>query len=413
MISRALALLFVGLVLALAWPFARMSMGAWKGGEGDVASAIRWNPADALGQRAMAYRHLEAARPVEAEAAARASLERAPMDGPAVAAWALAREMQDDGQSAALGMSHAADVAPRTTVARRWLLGRAVAAGDGSAFRLHLDALARVDPASVDEIAAPLGSLVGTPLGLELRALLSESPPWRSRLWQAWWGQAGRSFVFHSYLASLAVNARLSREEAMSWSAALERDSRFEELAWLWQQGHRESGPRTLEGITDAGFRAAPEGYGFGWRAWPVPGASVAFSPGSGPRPDDSALVLHFSGQRVPFEHVQQLLWLAPGEYRLDYKVRADGLRAAQGLAWNVHCVPGEVLVGQGAPAKGRQAWRSSSFVFRVPESGCRAQRLVLRLRAIGPSEQWAAGGVRYGALRLEATSLTSRPGAH
>ena len=78
-----------------------------------------------------------------------------------------------------------------------------------------------------------------------------------------------------------------------------------------------------------------------------------------------------------------QLLRLAPGGYRL--AMRVDGPSRANGLAWNILCVPGNNALLQlplGTVGRG-----SVSGAFAVPAAGCPAQTLELRGRPGESSE--------------------------
>ena len=78
-----------------------------------------------------------------------------------------------------------------------------------------------------------------------------------------------------------------------------------------------------------------------------------------------------------------QLLRLAPGGYRL--AMRVDGPSRANGLAWNILCVPGNnALLSLPLGTVGRG---SISGAFAVPEAGCPAQTLELRGRPGESSE--------------------------
>lgn len=399
--ARLLAVLVIATGVALALPVVRLGLASWHGAQGAVASALAWWPADARAAGAVAAERFREGDVEAAGQAAMRALASAPMDGRAWSVLGLARAARGDEPTAVAVMSRAAEVAPRDAVVRAWLLERAWKTGDASAFQQHLDALLRVNPDAIPDLAGPLSGLIGTELGLALRQTLAEAPPWRSALWAAWWQQPGRSPVLHAYLASLATGARLPRAEVMSWSSALERDGHHAEMAWLWRQGTREDGVPPAALLFDGGFRSPPSGYGLGWRLHPTPGVSAVFSPGSGPSPLDSALVLQFAGQRVPFEHLLQLTRLPPGDYTLGFDVRADGLRTAHGLQWAVHCLPGWRELAASTPAKGRHGWREGTLAFTVPAESCDTQVVRLRLRALGPSDQWVSGSVRYANLGI------------
>lgn len=399
--ARTLAMVLVIACLALAWPVLREALAAWHGSQGDAARAWARSPGDARAAVAVAAGRLADGDASGARQAALHALADAPMEGRAWAVLGLSLVADGNEALAAAVMGRAVEVAPRNRTVRAWLLERAWASGDAAAFRHHLDALLRVDPAVIPQLAGSLSGLIGTELGLALRQELAERPPWRAALWQAWWQMPGRSPLFHAYLGSLAAGGGLTRAEAMLWSHALERDGAYALLAWLWQQGNREDGVPMPALLTDGDFARPPAGFGLGWRLTPAAGVRAVFSPGSGPSPAQSALVVQFAGQRAPFAHLMQILRLPPGEYTLRYQVRADGLRTAHGLQWAAYCLPSWQELAAGPLARGRHGWRVEAMPLAVPATACETQVLRLRLRALGPSDQWAAGGLRYAELRL------------
>lgn len=401
MARRVVAALLVLVSLALAVPVARVAWAAWLGTNGDIDGALQVHRSDGRALRARAARALQQGEVAAAERDARAALAAAPMDGTAWALLGAAREALGDTSGAEQAMEQAVRLDPREVMPRLWLLAEAERRQDGPVFTQHLDALLRAHPEQVEVLAGRLAAFIGTPLGLQVRSALATAPPWRARLLQAWWLQQGRAFLFHAYLSSLAKGQRLRRDEAIAWSNALERDSQFAAMAWLWQQGNTEDGAPPKALLVDGGFRAPPANYGLGWRVFSPPGASVVVSPGSGPTPGTGALVLQFFGQRVPFDNVHQYLRLSAGRYELAYQVRADGLRNERGLQWMMRCPGTWQVLGESPPAKGRHGWREDAFTFTVPPQGCDTQLLSLRLQASGPSEQWLAGGLRYAGLTL------------
>jgi hypothetical protein len=104
----------------------------------------------------------------------------------------------------------------------------------------------------------------------------------------------------------------------------------------------------------------------------------------------------------VPFSHVSQLLALAPGEYRLQGRVRVDSLRNERGLQWQVVCAHGDrQVLAATERVRGTELWQPFSVVVSVPEHECRAQWLQLILAARIPAEQHISGQVWYDDLRI------------
>ena len=88
-------------------------------------------------------------------------------------------------------------------------------------------------------------------------------------------------------------------------------------------------------------------------------------------------LRIEFSGARVRFANVEQLLLLPAGHYRLSGKVKAEDLHTARGLWWQLYCHSGPHL-GHTGLVSGNTDWTDFSLDFDVPQKNCSAQLLRL-----------------------------------
>ncbi len=80
--------------------------------------------------------------------------------------------------------------------------------------------------------------------------------------------------------------------------------------------------------------------------------------------------------------YISQVLTLKPGNYRIDYKTRAN-LNAEKGVRWIVHCMntTDYTELGTGKALAGFFDWQTDQLHFTVPDDNqCKAQKLTLVL---------------------------------
>lgn len=235
-----------------------------------------------------------------------------------------------------------------------------------------------------------------------LQPLLADPPEW-------WDG-------FFSYAAANArqvetvifLHQRRSRDKAPS-SAGEQRvflDRLWKEERWLeaylaWLNGLDERQQQGLGNLYNGGFELPVTGVGFDWRISSPRGALVEITETYGTR-GGKALHVAFNGQRVRFQHVQQPLYLEPGTYRLQGRVRPDGLRAERGLRWAVRCAGSDArLLAESDSFLGTDDWQVFATNFTVPEANCPAQMLRLELQGQAELDFEAWGGIWFDDLTI------------
>ena len=102
--------------------------------------------------------------------------------------------------------------------------------------------------------------------------------------------------------------------------------------------------------------------------------------------------------------HQWQMLALAPGNYRLNGRVRLDDLRSDRGLVWTLSCAEDGRQLAETEPMSGHTAWRSFSLDFAVPAEACGGQWLTLRVPARIAAEQRIGGVAWFDDLKINAS---------
>ncbi len=215
----------------------------------------------------------------------------------------------------------------------------------------------------------------------------------------AWWP------AFFNYAAVNAVNTATVRAlyalhpgaEALdasvhtSYLSRLQRDGAWMEayFAWLNRLGKDDLGQ--LANIYNGGFERPPSGVGFDWITARTHNVSITPASTYGVI-GDRALRLSFNGQRVPGNLIHQFTVLAPGNYSMRGRIRADGLKISRGLEWTLTCVGTATPLAVSERFAGSDQWRFFTLQFAIPDVGCQGQDLSLRVAASVPLDYQVDG---------------------
>ena len=99
----------------------------------------------------------------------------------------------------------------------------------------------------------------------------------------------------------------------------------------------------------------------------------------------------HFIGRPAGGGGLQQPLLLAPGDYQLSLRAKAEFLHSEGGLQWIVRCAGGPTVAELG-PLEGSFDWDTRRVAFTVPADRCPGQWLELRNPAVRGSAQVVSG---------------------
>ncbi len=368
--------------------------------ERSPGKALEWSMQPEAQSREVQRLAVEKEDLAAARSLAEQMLEASPLRGTAYAA--LARATDDEARAARL-MAIAARLSPRERGTQAWLADHHAAAGRFEEAVEHFDQLLKLSPRQAHTVMPALLSLAMHPEGLAAVAdrMGRDAPSWRERFLRAWAQAAPNDAMLDTLFGRLrSAPHPLATAERDQWIARLVQRGRIASAYFIWVDGLTEVQRTHVGNIFDGGFELLSVDGGFGWKFGRVPGASVRQQPGAGVS-GSRALVVEFQHRRVPFEHVQQLLALPKGKYRLSGRVRLDDLRTDRGLVWTIECAQKRLPLGHSPSFAGRQSWLDFESVFEVPGEDCAAQVLRLRLDARTPAEQWVGGRVWFDDLRI------------
>ena len=374
----------------------------------DPEQALAWEPDHAAALLALAQRQLGPAKTDleldEVGDLARRALGADPLDGRALSVLGTVAERRGNAPWAEALMRAAAARSPRDLAAQLWLANAALRTGDVASALARFDNILKVKPALAAGLLPSLASLADTPAAVDpLAGFLGSGPAWRPAMLEAVTRRAG-SLPGVRRLFGLLQAGPLppTTAETGAYLQRLLRDGLYEAAYLAFLESLPPAGRASPGYLRDGDFAAPSQGIPFDWLLVPTAGVRTAIVPPS-PAMPRGRLRVEFSGSRVAFGNVSQLLLLPPGRYRLTGEVEAVDLRTTRGVWWRLSCADHpETQLGTSDLAVGTFARRQFSFGFDVPESSCRAQRLVLELPARVASESQISGRVEYGAMRIE-----------
>jgi hypothetical protein len=323
---------------------------------------------------------------------ARRALRVEPLNAAAltILGLAFAKGGQQARADGALGAAGA--MSWRVSEAQAWLLQRRLKEGRIDDALRHADALLRTG--EDDRLQTRLFTLLNAAAALPaargaLVLRLGASPPWRQ-----------------AFLAQLPASAATGVLDAMRAGPAPPTSIEFgPAIAALITAGDFQGGAAQwallspLARVTggwphDGSFQGGADGTDFTWSTPQGAGADADIETAPGPH-GGRALRVEYDGYTLA-SFPRQLLVLAPGRYRLDWRQFTEAGEPNR-LAWTVRCAGDGRLLGMATPGQGAPGgWNAATIAFETPP-GCPAQWLAL---TPAPGERRQSIVVWYGAFR-------------
>ena len=334
---------------------------------------------------------------------AQRALRASPLSARAFTLLGLIAERKGDQKNADTLMRIAAARTWRDQTTDEWLLNNEAHRGDYAQALPYADALLRISYSFQPELFPVLASFTVDPRAFEaLTAFLAAAPPWR-----AWFLSelsarlANQTRVVQLYTALKDSENPPTKEELRPYLNRLIKDENFELAYQTWQatlppqQRADETHPFNRD------FQFPVDGLPFNWSLEAVPGADIqVVSTVEGGK--KRALRVEFSGARVRFENVKQLMLLPAGDYSFSGKVKTAELRTVRGLWWRIFCANASTnTLANTELVSGTMPWTDFTVKFQVPTTDCGAQWLKLELPARIDPELRIEGQVWYQDLRI------------
>jgi hypothetical protein len=338
---------------------------------------------------------------------AQRALRSSPLNARAFSLLGLIAERKGDEKDADALMRIAAARTWRDQTTNEWLLNREAHRGDYSQALPYADAMLRISYKSQSELFPVLASFTVDPRAFEaLTAFLAASPPWRSWfLSELSVRLANQTRLVQLYAALKDSENPPTKAELRPYLTRLIKDENFELAYQTWQATlpPPQRADKTYPFNRD--FEFPVDGLSFNWSLETTPGADIQIVP-SVDGGKKRALLVEFSGARVHFANVKQLLLLPAGDYSFSGKVKTAELRTARGLWWHIFCANASAnTLANTELVSGTMPWTDFMVKLQVPAADCGAQWLQLELPARIDAESRVEGQVWYQDLRVAPTT--------
>ncbi len=393
-------ILAVPMLIAIGWRAATLGL-ADHYARRDPERALALRPKHSLALAARAEQLAEAGQWSDATALARKSLQANPLQSRAYRLLARAAQAQGDVKQAYALYRIAARRLPRDVPTRTWLFNHHLQHGQAAAAMGDLDAILSAKPTLIPALTGTIHGFATQPeLQPAFVEALRKSPPWRATVLSLVVQQAP-DFDGTARLMQRLRSAPEGIDSAIAniWVERLINERRYEQAYVQWAAALVPEAREVIGNVFNGNFELPISNRGFDWRIDATPGVRFDLLAAGGD--SGAALRLAFDDQRVPTNHLSQLLVLPPGRYQLQGRVRLEDLRSERGLVWSLTCAEdGRALLSSEA-MHGNAPWRSFSAVFEISGDACQAQWLRLQLPARIPSEQRIGGIIWFDALRV------------
>jgi tetratricopeptide (TPR) repeat protein len=335
---------------------------------------------------------------------AQRALRASPLNARALTLLGLIAERKGDQKNAEALMRIAAARTWRDETTDEWLLNREAHRGDYAHALPYADAMLRTSWPSIPELFPVLASFTVDPRAFEaLTALLATAPPWRSWFLSELSARlANQTRLVQLYAALNDSENPPTKDELRPYLNRLINDENFELAYQTW---HATLPPEQRVDETypfNRNFEFPVDNLPFNWNFEDIAGADsqVVSSVDSGKK--HALLLVEFSGARVRFANVKQLLLLPAGDYSFGGRVKTAELRTSRGLWWRIFCANASAsTLANTELVSGTMPWTDFTVKFQVPATDCGAQWLQLELPARVDSELRVEGQVRYQDLRI------------
>lgn len=353
----------------------------------DPQAALRLDTGNVAAMLHLARRQLREGNNDAARDTSRHALSIAPAYGEAFALVARAAMAGDDEDASSL-LSIAARRAPSDTAIRGHSAAAALRSGDFASAMQQVNALLRLG-AETPRIYPGLASQAEDPrFAQALAATLSTEPDWRNSF-MSYLGSKGSPTAVDRVFSALQHSGHLTPVESGRWLDRMLRDGRWG-AAYAYWTGTLDPMPASLPLAYNGDFETAPSHIGFDWHEVHVAGVATVIEADPGAAGSQAAH-FRFLGLRTAGGDMKLPLLLAPGQYRLSLRARAEYLRSDQGLRWKIRCADGTEIAATEALGDSFH-WRSIQVDFEVPPGQCPGQWLALENPAPAGSARQVSG---------------------
>src|SRR5262249_5035110 len=258
---------------------------------------------------------------------AQRALRANPLNAQALTLLGLIAERKNDHKRAETLMRISAARTWADPQTDAWLFNHEIRHGNYAHALPYADAMLRIDFESQKTRLFPgLSWFTSNAVALKaLSSFLATSPPWR-----AWFLSelslrlANQSRLFELYSALNQTKNPPTNEELRPYLDRLVKDGKFEQAYQTWRQVLPPEQRANETYPFNRDFDIPIDGLPFNWSLKTVPGAGIHIVSIDGGK--KRALLVEFSGARVRFANVKQLMLLPAGDYIFRGRVKTEEL---------------------------------------------------------------------------------------
>ena len=318
-------------------------------------------------------------------------------------AFGLLATTADSLSSVRTLMQEAVKRSRRHPVALLWLLNDRYYHRDFGAATTCANLLFRTHPELGQYALSYLALIAQDPEGTQLLIQeLAKAPAWRASFFAALPQQVKGTDTPLKLMVALQENGTPPTNRELSpYLNFLIGQNQIDAAYNVWLQFLPTTELGALGLLTNPNFDRDPTGLAFDWKIAQGINSVAEFVSLGAPR--DRALHLSFSGGRVRFPEVSQIVFLPAGKYRLEGKLRGS-IIGKRGLQWQLRCTNGARVLGETDMLTGQtQEWRNFTMEAEVPQTeDCRGQTLRLFHDSRSASEELLSGESWFANLNLE-----------
>src|SRR5262249_50455779 len=267
-------------------------------------------------------------------------LRSSPLNARALTLLGLIAERKGDQKSADVLMQISGARTWDDPMTDAWLFNREIRRRKYANGVPYIDALLRINFEAQKRQLFPVlaGFTNSTAAFKALTAFLATSPPWRTWLLsELSFRLANQARLVQLYAALTETGNPPTRDELRPYLNRLIKGGDFEQAYQTWPATFPPAQPEHQTYPFNRDFDKAIDDLPFNWNLKTTSGARVQIvtSVDGGKK---RALLVEFSGARVEFANVKQLIVLPVGDYAFRGRVKTKDLRTSRGLWWHIFC---------------------------------------------------------------------------
>jgi len=331
------------------------------------------------------------------------ALRRDPLDPRALKNLSNLWRAEDDPERAERIAVLAGDRNLRDLTAQGEVLDILLRRKDFAAALYRLDALMRAQPARLPDLIKIAALFAESEESRPaLVAELKKVPPWRQTLVSTILKNPNGPAIAYSVLSDMRESgSEPTRGEVRELISTLISRKDYDTAYFVWLDFLSQPDLRKAGNIFDGGFELEPQNLLFGWNIGKLRNTDIRLVPRS-TSSADRMLRVEFMNTRDRFQHVSQVLRLAPGHYTLAGETKAERLVTEIGLVWRLYCL-GEKERAIAATGKlfASSTWAPFDVPFEVPAEDCGAQNLRLEVDSRATLDQLISGQIYFDNLQI------------